>query len=344
MISHSLLPAWVRLVAVCALAVGLASCTGGESGTTAPTTPTAAPVVADAQRYTLSGMVSEITPGGSVGVEAVTVTILDGPNAGISTQTRSRLRGVTAMTDADGFYQLTNLVGGGFTVQFSKDGYRLARRGVDIRTNLTENVELEALAPPPRLPNARYRVSFEADWSAQTHPTDFPSNPHFSRMIGATHGSDVMFWEPGAPATAGIQNVAELGSTSPFDAEIAQAQTAGLAENLFIGGGLDPSPGVEAVEFEIGQDYALVTLVSMIAPSPDWFVGVRNLSMLKRDWQDEIVVELFPWDAGTDSGVTFTSGDEATAPRGVITLLEGPPVAVGDQVPPFGRFIFRRVE
>ena len=81
-------------------------------------------------------------------MEAVTVTILDGPNAGISTQTRSRLRGVTAMTDADGFYQLTNLVGGGFTVQFSKDGYRLARRGVDIRTNLTENVELEALAPP----------------------------------------------------------------------------------------------------------------------------------------------------------------------------------------------------
>ncbi len=49
MISHSLLPAWVRLVAVCALSVGLASCTGGESGTTAPTTPTAAPVVADAQ-------------------------------------------------------------------------------------------------------------------------------------------------------------------------------------------------------------------------------------------------------------------------------------------------------
>ena len=198
--------------------------------------------------------------------------------------------------------------------------------------------------PVSPLPNARYRVLFEADWSAQTHPNDFPANPHVSRLIGATHGPDVVFWQPGAPASAGIQNMAERGSTSPFDAEIRQAQAAGTAENLFIGGGLNPSPGVASAEFEISQNYPLVTLVSMIAPSPDWFVGVRNLSMLNGDWRDEVVVELPPWDAGTDSGVTFDSIDDPTVPRGVIRLLDGSPVAIGGQVPSFGRFIFRRIQ
>ena len=28
--------------------------------------------------------------------------------------------------------------------------------------------------------NARYRVTFQATWSAATHPTNFPGNPHFS--------------------------------------------------------------------------------------------------------------------------------------------------------------------
>jgi len=275
-------------------------------------------------------------------VAGVTVTVLDGPNAGLATETRASLRGLTATTNAAGFYELTNLVGGGFTVRFTKDGYRPVDRGVDIRMDETANVVLEALAPRV-LPNARYRVSFEAYWSAQTHPTDIPPIPHFSPLIGATHGLGIKFWDEGAPATAGIQDMAEKGKTSPLDAEIAEAQAAGLAENLFIGGGLSPSPGVEAVEFEISQAFPLVTLVSMIAPSPDWFVGVRALSMLSDDWRDEIIVELYPWDAGTDSGITFESDNEATVPRGVITLIQGPPVAVNGQVAPFGRFVFRRI-
>lgn len=190
---------------------------------------------------------------------------------------------------------------------------------------------------------ARYRVRFEADWSAQTHPADPPSNPHFSRLIGATHGPGVRFWQPGAPASEGIKDMAERGSTSPLDDEINQARAAGLAEHLFIGDGIGVSPGVAFAEFEISRDYPLVTLVAMIAPSPDWFVGVRELPMLNGDWRDEIIVALPPWDAGTDSGATFTSPDEPTVPRGVISLLQGHPVAVGGQVPPFGRFVFRRI-
>jgi hypothetical protein len=34
---------------------------------------------------------------------------------------------------------------------------------------------------------AQYQLTFEATWSKETHPQDFPSNPHFSPIIGASH-------------------------------------------------------------------------------------------------------------------------------------------------------------
>ena len=42
-----------------------------------------------------------------------------------------------------------------------------------------------------------YTVEFESTWSANTHPTDFPSNPHFSGLVGGTHDNSVTFWETG---------------------------------------------------------------------------------------------------------------------------------------------------
>ncbi len=48
---------------------------------------------------------------------------------------------------------------------------------------------------------ATYVVTFLSSWSATTHPQGFPSNPHFSGLIGATHDSTVAFWTAGEPAS-----------------------------------------------------------------------------------------------------------------------------------------------
>ena len=105
------------------------------------------------------------------------------------------------------------------------------------------------------------------------------------------------------------------------------------------------SPGLESVEFDVTSPFPYVTLVTMVAPSPNWFVGVSRLPLFANSqWLDEVIVYLFPWDAGTDSGATYASPDADTAPQAPISLLEGPPVATNGSVIPFGRFIFRRIE
>ncbi len=202
--------------------------------------------------------------------------------------------------------------------------------------------------PPPQLPadtQTRYVAIFEAAWSAATHPQDFPDDPHFSPMIGATHLAGTRFWEPGGPASEGIERMAEEGSVSPLDAEIAAAQAAGQAETLIRGGGLSPSPGTETVEFDITTAFPYLTLVTMVAPSPDWFVGVSALPLIANgEWLNEVVIALSPWDAGTDSGTTYESDNADMVPQAPISPLQTAPVVVNGSVPPFGRFIFRRLE
>jgi hypothetical protein len=202
-----------------------------------------------------------------------------------------------------------------------------------------------ATPTPTPLPAAvaRYRVTFEAVWTAQTHPTDAPPGPHFSGLIGGTHRDPQRFWSAGAMASEGIRLMAEEGRKSPLDQEVQAAINSGAAQYLLSGGAIASSPGRVELEFDISRDHPLVTLVSMIAPSPDWFVGVSAMSLLEGDWVAERVVPLFPYDAGTDSGVTFLSANRATAPREPIARLQGTPFLVGGSVPALGTFTFRRL-
>ena len=192
---------------------------------------------------------------------------------------------------------------------------------------------------------AMYRVTFDSAWSASTHPDEFPPNPHFSGLIGGTHGDQVRFWEHGGQASAGIEAMAELGSKFPLDQEVEAAITAGTAEHALSGGGIGRSPGSVSLEFEIGRDAPRVTLVSMVAPSPDWFVGVSALSLLEAgDWVASRTVTLRAYDAGTDSGTTYTAGNADTQPREAIAEIEGAPLAVSGAVAPIGTFTFTRID
>ena len=199
--------------------------------------------------------------------------------------------------------------------------------------------------PPPDA-TAQYRVTFDATWSAVTHPVDHPVGAHWSPLIGGTHNAMVSFWSPGGMASPGIEQMAESGSTSPLYEEIMASIGAVTEQQVFRGNGSFLSPGSASLEFEISVDFPLVTLTSMVAPSPDWFVGVSGLSLLENNaWVTERVVQLRPWwDAGTDSGSTFTSPDADTQPREPIAVITTPPLASNGQAAPMGTFTFTRID
>jgi len=195
---------------------------------------------------------------------------------------------------------------------------------------------------------ARYQVVFDATWSAATHPTNFPSgSAHFSGLVGGTHNDSVHFWRDGETASEGIRLMAELGQKTTLLNEIAPAITNGTADFQLSGGGISPSPGSVSLVFSqpMRRDFPLVTLVSMIAPSPDWFVGVDSLSLIENgQWVTNKVVTLYGKDAGTDSGASYASPDQVTVPRGVITQFTGFPAIQNGVIVPFGSFSFTRLD
>ena len=199
-------------------------------------------------------------------------------------------------------------------------------------------------ASPPAPQTARYEVTFESTWRAETHPTDFPSDAHYSGLVGGTHTPAVSFWRVGGPASEGIRLMAERGRKSPLTDEVQAAINGGTAEFILSGDALSTSPGTVRMEFEISQSFPLVTLVTMVAPSPDWFVGVSGLTLFENGaWVSERTVPLLPYDAGTDSGLTYRSPDEETSPRQPVSLLAGDPAIYNGTVAPFGTFRFRQL-
>jgi hypothetical protein len=191
---------------------------------------------------------------------------------------------------------------------------------------------------------ARYRVSFDSSWSDASHPTDIPRTPHFSGLIGGTHNAAVTFWTEGGLASDGIRLMAEQGRKTPLDTEVEAAIAAGRALSVLSGGDIPRSPGSVSLDFDISRDYPLVTLVSMVAPSPDWFVGVSGLNLIENGvWVAEKVVVLRAYDAGTDSGVTFTSADVKTVPPQPVHVISSGPLVVGASMPYVGTFTFRRL-
>merc|ERR1719461_1728293 len=123
-------------------------------------------------------------------------------------------------------------------------------------------------------------------------------------------------WEAGRHASKGLTEVAKWGSPrvleSELKAESRHIRTIIKARGLW-------HPNVQGKTFAIFRTDSrnhLVSVVSMLGPSPDWIVGASALEMCLANctWLDYKELYLYPWDAGVDSGISYESPDKQTLP------------------------------
>ena len=171
----------------------------------------------------------------------------------------------------------------------------------------------------------RYRITltglFDAD--ALASGTAVPSGVGFSGVVGGSHNIRATFWESGAAASAGLEEMAETGNFRAFRSEVDDAKEYGGTGTSFRSPwGSVAATGEETMTFVTTRVHPLVTVVAMISPSPDWFVGVSELS-LRRDgeWISSQTIDLYPWDAGTEDGSDFDTSNPETSPQGTVTSL-----------------------
>lgn len=179
---------------------------------------------------------------------------------------------------------------------------------------------------------ANYSIVFESYWETPTgDPVNgistipLPSNPHWSPLAIATHSTPNSILQMGTAASAGIESIAETGSTTAFQNEVTANPD---ADKFVIGGGLNSAQGTITRSIQVSSDYPYVSLASMIAPSPDWFIAINSENLrsgnnaVNNGWKASYTVDVFPYDAGTEDGNGYSGSNPASNPIGVITSLE----------------------
>lgn len=177
---------------------------------------------------------------------------------------------------------------------------------------------------------ATYNITFTNYWNTTDHNSGnpFPGNPHWSDLVGVNHNNNITFLEMGATATAGVEKIAEEGNQGIFETvEVQNAIDANNAEQFFNAGDLFLSSGSSTITYnglEVDENYPLLTMLSMIAPSPDWMISINGINLREsNNWKSSITIDLYPYDAGTEDGSTYSLSNASTNPQGTITNISG---------------------
>ena len=202
---------------------------------------------------------------------------------------------------------------------------------------------------PAMAETAQYSVTFTRLWTDKTHPFEYPeagvvTGPHFSGLIGATHGDGYVIFKQGTLPTPGLEKLSEEGKHSPLDQEIKDAIAAGKAGVLFETGPIRDAANSETVTFTVSSQFPMVSAVAMIAPSPDWFAGVADVNLMEGgQWVSSKSVDLSAYDSGGDDGTTYKASDKDNDPKKPTTTASAPHFVVNGSRPPVGRLVFTKM-
>ena len=135
-----------------------------------------------------------------------------------------------------------------------------------------------------------------------------------------------------APITNGIKDVAEIGNNTNFNLEVNNAIANGVAdqyfEKVFSSGAISTAL---LNNISVSEDYPYITLASMVAPSPDWFIAVVNENLRSgltenNGWKSTYTIDVFAYDAGTDDGEDYNSSNMESIPRVPISKITEAPI------------------
>ncbi|KAL0831562.1 hypothetical protein ABMA28_002350 [Loxostege sticticalis] len=168
---------------------------------------------------------------------------------------------------------------------------------------------------------ARYQLTFIGMWSYNTHPQMFPKfheQARFSDVVGASHSKYFSVYKYNSEASAGMKMLAEQGNTTQLEVEI-QEKLGNTVRTVIKATAPAKTNLTTVTSFRANKDNHLVSLVTGIMPSPDWFLGVANLELCtetnkRSEWAQTVTLNLYPYDAGTDSGKTFEAPNDETSP------------------------------
>lgn len=148
--------------------------------------------------------------------------------------------------------------------------------------------------------------------TVQVEITNLTNGTYFTPLLIAAHGPGVHLFEPGVPASASLQAMAEGGDLSGLTADL-DAVGATYVENP-AGGVLAPGSTTDAT-LQVDLPARRLSVTAMLVPTNDGFVGLDGMPIPVRP--GVYTVYLNGYDAGTEANDEVITGGGAPGVPGI---------------------------
>jgi len=130
-------------------------------------------------------------------------------------------------------------------------------------------------------------------------------------------------WTGTEAATLGVETLAEEGYPTVI---IKEFNNAGFETLMMVLGDrmFNTTESQHFPPINVTFEHPWISLLTKFTPSPDWFGGFSDIRMISYEtetYYNRIVVQSFVWDAGTDSGQTYTALDRDLDPQEPVARL-----------------------
>lgn len=127
---------------------------------------------------------------------------------------------------------------------------------------------------------AVYKVTLEGHWNRELFPKHFPEHrppAHFSKSFGISHNASFNLFKIDQVASDGLKQFCETG-TDTDEWENEEINSKLIFDEFTIPKLTDPMEKIESRLF-VQSNSSLISLVTKLMPSPDWFIGIDSLQV-----------------------------------------------------------------
>ena len=168
-----------------------------------------------------------------------------------------------------------------------------------------------------------YRVTLIGDWNKLKNPDWHVDGSHFAPFVVWSYYNTIAdpVYQEFTEASEGMEIMAETGAITKLKEELENEIDKGTVFD-YASGDLIFTPDTTNAILHLDENNSIASVVSMLAPSPDWFIAVRTNLHKNNNWIEDVTIDALNFDAGTDSGKKFKSFNKDTDPKEKIIPLE----------------------
>lgn len=162
---------------------------------------------------------------------------------------------------------------------------------------------------------ATYRVTFQNFLTPARFGKLIPSGGLvFSPLAGVSHSNRQSFLTVRGFASRGVEQIAETGVNARFVRRANRLREMGRGVKTVASADGPTPPGHSTIlKFQVDCEHPFITVLGMIAPSPDWIVQINNRNTyMNGRFVNFMSGSLIAYDSGTDDGREFTAPGDPT--------------------------------